>query len=260
MIFSVPSAMPTFPDRVLLPPLRIGFQTDPGVVRAENQDAYFVPEDDADTQRGVLVAVADGMGGHAGGALASRTAVESLSAFYSDPSVGLPADVLVLNRIEKAHARLQELQRQRENLKSMGTTLTTAVITGRTAVFLHIGDSRAYLFRSGALKAQTTDHTLAAKWAAQGTLRGPVQQALKSKLTRALGIGTCDVDRGELALAAGDRLLLCSDGLHGVAPEGRMLGIFTAGGTPWEQAKKLVALAKECGGPDNVTAVVVEVG
>lgn len=258
MIFSADPAMPTFPDRVLLSPFRIGFMTDAGVVRAENQDALFVPEDACDTARGILVAVADGMGGHAGGALASRTAVESLAAFYTDPSVGLPADLLVLNRIEKAHAKIQSLQVERPNLKGMGTTLTAAVITGKNAVLLHVGDSRAYLFRAGALKAHTQDHTLAARWAQRGTLRNPAGMG-KSVLTRALGVGACEVDRGELALAAGDRLLLCSDGLHGVAPEGRMLEIFLAGGTPWEQCKKLVALAKECGGPDNVTAVIVEV-
>lgn len=260
MISFAGPAMPTFPDRVLLPDYRIGHVTDPGVVRAENQDSLFVPDsDDSDTAaRGVLVAVADGMGGHAGGALASRTAVESLAAFYTDKSVGLPADLLVLNRIEKAHARIQDLQRERPNLKGMGTTLTAAVITGRTAVFLHVGDSRAYLFRGGALECQTQDHTLAAKWEKSGTMRAPLARA-KSTLTRALGVGQSGVDRSEVALLPGDRLLLCSDGLHGVAPEGRMVAIFTAGGSPWDQAKKLVALAKECGGPDNVTAVVVEI-
>src|SRR5690606_15924323 len=118
------------------------------------------------------------------------------------------------------------------------------------------GDSRAYLFRSGALEARTQDHTLAARWAQRGTLRNPAGMG-KSVLTRALGVGASEVDRSELELAAGDRLLLCSDGLHGVAPEGRMVEVLAAPGTPWDHAKKLVALAKECGGPDNVTAVVV---
>lgn len=252
--------MPTFPDRVLLPGLRIGYLTDPGVVRAENQDSLFVPDPDTcDTaKRGVLVAVADGMGGHAGGALASRTAVESMAAFYTDPSVGLPADLLVLNRVEKAHGRIQDLQRERPNLKGMGTTLTAAVITGKSAVLLHVGDSRGYLLHGGQLRQLTQDHTLAARWAKQGTLRNPAGMG-KSVLTRALGVGTSEVDRVEQELAPGDRLLLASDGLHGVAPEGRIAELLAAPASPWETAKKLVALAKDCGGPDNVTAIVVDV-
>ena len=254
------AAMATFPDRFTPPGLRIGYLTDPGVVRAENQDSLFVP--DADTcdcaRRGVLVAVADGMGGHAGGALASRTAVESMASYYTDPSVGLPADLLVLNRIEKAHARIQELQRERPNLSKMGTTLTALVIEGKSAVILHVGDSRCYLLRGGALKAQTSDHTLAAKWAAKGAPRNP-QQMGKSVLTRALGIGQSQMDRGELPLQKGDRLLLCSDGLHGVATDDKVLEVLAGTPVPWEATKKLIALARECGGPDNITAIVVDV-
>lgn len=252
--------MAIFPDRVTHPGLRIGYLTDPGVVRAENQDALFVPDETCDVaKKGALLAVADGMGGHAGGALASRTAVESMAAYYTDPSVGLPADLLVLNRIEKAHARIQALTVERPQLKGMGTTLTAAVLSGRTLVLLHIGDSRCYLFRAGTLKALTRDHTLAAKWASQGTLKNPLG-AGKNKLTRALGVGTGEVDRGELELSNGDRLLFCSDGLHGVAPEGRIVEILAASPQPWDAAKKLVGLAKECGGPDNVTAIVADLG
>jgi len=260
MLSSADPAMATFPDRALIPGLRIGYLTDPGVVRAENQDSLFVPDPDTcDTaKRGVLVAVADGMGGHAGGALASRTAVESLAAFYTDPSVGLPADLLALNRIEKAHARIQDLQRERPQLKGMGTTLTAVVITGKSAVLLHVGDSRCYLWRAGALKLLTSDHTLAARWAQRGTLKVPLASS-KSVLTRALGVGLSQVDRGEQDLQPGDRLLLASDGLHGVAPESRIIEILASTPIPWEAAKKLVALAKECGGPDNVTAILVDV-
>jgi protein phosphatase len=250
--------MPSFSDRVLLPGIRIGHATDPGVVRAENQDSLYVPDAEAcDTaRRGVLVAVADGMGGHAGGALASRTAVETLAQFYIDPAVGLPFDLLALQKVERAHERIQGLARERPQLKGMGTTLTVALIAGRSVVVFHVGDSRCYLFRGGELKPLTSDHTLAARWAQRGAPRNPMGMG-KSVLTRALGVGTAEVDREEQPLAAGDRLLLASDGLHGVAPEGRIVEVLASTPAPWDAARQLVELAKECGGPDNVTAVVV---
>jgi serine/threonine protein phosphatase PrpC len=253
--------MPTLPDRVVLPGIAIGYLTDPGVVRAENQDALFVPDPDAamDTKgRGVLVAVADGMGGHAGGALASRTAVESMAAYYSEPGTGLPLDLIALQKVERAHERILALTRERPQLKGMGTTITAVLITGADAAVFNVGDSRTYLFRGGALKQLTTDHTLAARWAAQGTQRNTRIGA--NKLTRALGAASAEVDRVDATLARGDRLLLCSDGLHGVAPEAKIIEVLGTAQTAWEAAKKLVAAAKESGGPDNVTAVVVQVG
>ena len=246
-------------ERLQLPGARIGYQTDPGVVRAENQDSLFVPEPQADVAgRGILVAVADGMGGRAGGALASRITVEALAGFYKEPMTGLPPDLMVLHLVENAHAALNKLSAQKEQLRGMGTTFTGILIVNGGYEVFHVGDSRAYLWRSGVLEQLTSDHTLAAKWEAQGKVA--LGSRARSVLTRALGAGTpLEIDRATREAMPGDRLLLCSDGLHGVLTKTQISDLLGVSTTPWEAAGKAITLTRDGGAPDNVTAVVVSV-
>ncbi|MBI4858883.1 MAG: serine/threonine-protein phosphatase [Candidatus Riflebacteria bacterium] len=253
--------MVKLPDRVLLDGARVGFVTHCGAVRAENQDSLYVPDpDEVDVKgRGILVAVADGMGGHAGGALASATVVQTLAEYYQGQASGLPLDLLALSRIESAHHKLRELSRARESLKGMGTTLTAALVQGRTLELFHVGDSRAYLFRGGELSQVSRDHTLLARWAEQNPGRPP-RNLGKNVLTRAVGVGdkVLEVDRATRALEPGDRLLLSSDGLHGVVAQADIAATLLVAKTPWEAARRLIDLALKANAPDNVTVVVVE--
>jgi protein phosphatase len=255
--------MTTHPGRATFATSRAGWLTDPGVVRAENQDSVYVadPATVDTTAKGVLVAVADGMGGAAGGALASSTAVEALAAYYSEPSNPGMADLAVSFRIEAAHAKLQALAKARPQLKGMGTTLTAGLLIDGVVQLFHVGDSRAYLLREGRLEPLTEDHTLLAKWKAQGTLLKNPRGLGKSVLTRAVGVTSeITIDRVTVQTATGDRLLFCSDGLHGVVEPAALQALLEESKAPWEAARRLVDAARSAGGPDNVTAVVLDVG
>ena len=169
-------------------------------------------------------------------------------------------DLGVMFRVEAAHFRLQELAKERPQLKGMGTTLTAVLVVNGSLEFFHVGDSRAYLLRQGCLEQVTDDHTLVARWARAGTLSNNRRGIGKNVLTRALGVGLrLEVDRRSRSLAGGDRILLASDGLHCVAEGAELTEILGRKQPPWEASRQLVELARDKGGPDNITAVVIDV-
>ena len=235
--------------------LRSGSATDVGRVRNTNQDLPFEGPN--------LFAVADGMGGHVGGEVAARVAVEALqSAFARQPSVpGLR------EAVAEANAAVWQRSQLQDGLRGMGTTLTAAALVaqddGRDVIALaNVGDSRAYVFSGGTITQVTADHSLAEEKVRHGELT-EAQAAVhphRHILTRALGVSPdVDVDLWELHLQAGDRILLCSDGLTNEVDPPEIARILSDQAEPADASRALVRAANEHGGNDNITVVVIDV-
>jgi PPM family protein phosphatase len=224
----------------------IGSATDIGRVRERNEDAVLVEPP--------LFAVADGMGGHRGGQVASQVALETLEQLEADDGGSLAEHVRGANRA------VWERAERDEQLSGMGTTLTAVRVNGTSAVLVHVGDSRAYLMRDGELRKLTTDHTLVDRMVRSGEITEAEADVHphKNVLTRALGTDPeVDVDERSVALEDGDRLLLCSDGLTGMVTEEQIRAILEANPAPQTAAERLVRAANRAGGVDNISVVVL---
>ncbi len=222
-----------------------------GRMRTSNQDALY-PRAAGSGEGPLLFAVADGMGGHAAGEVASALAIDMAVSSDTD----LEGKVLMANL-----AVLNEAT-QRPELAGMGTTLTIAEIgSDRTAVFAHVGDSRAYLLRGNALRQLTEDHTLVNEYVQAGRLdpEDIATHPQRSMLTRAVGLAPdLEVDLFEERLLPGDRLLMCSDGLSSMIEDEEIREALMASSAE-EAVWSLVERANIAGGHDNVTALVVDV-
>ena len=232
--------------------VRVGARTDVGRVRERNEDAYLVQEP--------LYAVADGMGGHRGGDVASSMTVEALE------SVELPSDdplASLVEEIKKANVEVLRRGESDKELRGMGTTLTAFLTDDDRAYVAHVGDSRAYLLRDGSLQRLTRDHTLVERMVEEGRLL-PDQarhHPQRSILTRALGVDD-DVQVDDLTLdplQAGDRILLCSDGLSAMVDEDVIERILLEEADPQAASDQLVEAAIEAGGEDNITVLVLDI-
>lgn len=235
--------------------LRSGLASDVGRVRTVNEDRGL--------QLPNLFAVADGMGGHVGGEVAARVAMETLRPAFdrARSADGLREAVVAANR------EVWRQSRARADLRGMGTTLTAAALVptrdgGDDAIALaNVGDSRAYVFSGGRLVQVTADHSLAEEKVRQGEM-SEAQAAVhphRHILTRALGVAAdVDVDLWELHLRSGDRLLLCSDGLTNEIGADEIAGVLATVVDPEEAAEALVQAANEHGGNDNITVLVVD--
>jgi len=260
-------------------------RTDPGRVRAGNEDHFLVaelsrslqvrqtslpqPETHHGRSRGHVLLVADGMGGHAGGEVASALTVETVEAFIvellrrfsnlkTEDEQGVLADLR--EAVEQADARILEEAQERPELAGMGTTLTMAFASGRRLFVIHAGDSRCYLHRAGHLERLTEDHTLVAEMAARGEIgtEEARRHPRRHVVTNALG-GHCGGVRVEVHLVGlieGDAVLLCSDGLTDMLDDRRLADMLAAEPDPESACARLIAEANEAGGRDNVTAVV----
>ncbi|WKZ81929.1 MAG: protein phosphatase 2C domain-containing protein [Acidimicrobiia bacterium] len=235
-------------------PLRFRWatRTDTGLVRDQNEDAVFPDPGTAGEAEHLVAAVADGMGGHAGGEIASAAAIEAVA------TVSGPATI----RVNAANLAVQEAAAQRPRLSGMGTTLTLAIFDGDGTVEVgHVGDSRAYLLHDGSLTRITADHSFVAEMMAAGRMTQAEAEAhpYRSVLTRAVGLEhTVEVDVFEHELAAGDRVLICSDGVTALLEDEEILRILTEHDDPEGAADALVAAANAAGGIDNVTVAVVD--
>ena len=227
-----------------------GAATDVGRVREGNEDAYLV--DDAMG----LVAVADGMGGHRAGEVASATALEALRSAITH---GRP----LRESMQDANEAVFTKSLTDEELRGMGTTLTAAtLVTGGTVLVGHVGDSRAYLLHDGELRQVTVDHSLVEELVREGRLTADeaAVHPQRSIITRALGVdASVEVDVYPVELAPGDRLLLCSDGLTGMVQAETIAGTLRREEDPARAAAALIDAANVAGGEDNITAVVVAV-
>lgn len=233
--------------------IRAGAATDVGQVRSNNQDAKLVADN--------LYAVADGMGGHQGGEVASALAVEALKAEVTEPS----GEALV-RAVQAANRVIYERASTDPELYGMGTTLCAISVVGargaeRIAV-VNVGDSRVYLFRDDALTQLTRDHSLVEELRLEGRITEE-QAAIHPRrniVTRALGIEPdVEVDEFFVEVVDGDRYLLCSDGLFNEVSPDRISATLRRLEDPGESARELVRLANEGGGRDNITCVVAEV-
>jgi PPM family protein phosphatase len=225
----------------------VGAATDIGQVREGNEDSYLVVEP--------LYAVADGMGGHRGGEVASSLALETVQGMFERREGSLAEQVAEANR-----AVFDRSQNDRK-VSGMGTTLTAAQVDGNQVHLVHVGDSRAYLLRGGELTQVTEDHTLVHRMVMEGEISEEEAETHphRSILTRALGVDqTIQVDEGDLEVAPGDRLLLCTDGLTGMVPEGEIREILLENLDPQEAVDKLVKVANRAGGIDNITALILD--
>jgi len=227
-----------------------GSATDVGRVRTGNEDAYIVDE-------GIgLIAVADGMGGHQAGEVASSTALEALRAAVTGGEA-------LRDAIVHANDAVWEKSGADEGLRGMGTTLTAGTMAaGGILLIGHVGDSRAYLVRDGELRRVTSDHSVVAELIEAGELTEEQAEIdpRRSMITRALGAEPdVDVDVIPLQLRAGDRVLLCSDGLTTMVREDDILDILRREVDPTRAASALVDAANANGGTDNITTVVVDV-
>jgi len=229
---------------------RAGAATDVGRVRDHNEDGYLV-----DDTLG-LVAVADGMGGHRAGEVASAAALDALR-------IAFGAGASIDSAVGAANEIVYEQSVADKNLRGMGTTLTAGALGNDGTLRLgHVGDSRAYLVREGALDRITTDHSLVEELVRAGELteEEAERDPRRSMITRALGLEPgVDVDLESVDLRADDRVLLCSDGLTTMVAESDISEILGAEADPETAARKLVDAANDAGGADNITVVVIDI-
>jgi len=226
-------------------------------VRTSNEDCFV-----ANPGTGLFL-VADGMGGHAAGEIASRLAAATMDDMVAakGSAVEAPAEILRLATMA-ANFRVIEAQRKDRALAGMGSTLTALLVRGTRYSIAHVGDSRAYRLRDGTLQQLTRDHSLVWHLYENGVLDKSdlARHPQKNLITRSIGSHPqVDIDIEEGEGRAGDLYLLCSDGLtDGVSDEGIRGLLIAAQKTPQEMADNLVNAANEAGGPDNITVVVVK--
>jgi serine/threonine protein phosphatase PrpC len=230
----------------------VGAKTDTGRVREANEDAFLV--------EAPLFAVADGMGGHLAGDVASRTAVDTITTRAEQDS---PADTGSLARlVREANHEIWKKAQSDASLQGMGTTCTLAMLDDASLHIAHVGDSRAYLFRNGDLSQITEDHTLVGRMVREGRLRPDEAERhpQRSIITRALGVDSdVEVDTQTIELREGDRILLCSDGLSSMVDQDSIAEVLDDNADPQDASERLVQLANDAGGEDNITVVVIAV-
>ncbi len=246
--------------------IHAGGRTDVGQAREVNEDAFHLGDS--------VFAVADGMGGHVAGEVASSTALQPIAALdghvYADAG---EARTALREAVIEANEAVVAKAVDDPQFQGMGTTLTAVLVEGRRAHVAHVGDSRAYLFRDGAFSQLTTDHTLVQRMIEEGRLtpEEASRHPQRSVITRAIGVEPdVDVDAMSLDLLPGDVVMLCSDGLSGPVDDdtiAEMLEPEVTDDEPTPEARahhaettasRLVDAANRAGGPDNITVVVLE--
>lgn len=251
--------------------LRFGAATDTGRVRSKNEDRYV-----ADGELNFF-AVVDGMGGHASGDRASATIAAALTTFIREtardtdktPAAALDSRLSPLaNRlqvaIQNANRTLAARAQSDASLDGSGATLAAALFGTSEVAISHVGDCRAYLLRDGELTQITRDHSVVAEQVAMGLIDDEAARThpLRHIVTRAVaGRPGMPVDIVEMAVKAGDRVLLCSDGIHALLTDKEIASLLTDHGRPLDDVcRAAIEHANGRGGPDNSTAVVIEVG
>jgi serine/threonine protein phosphatase PrpC len=245
-------------------------RTDPGLRRSGNEDSYCTRDDLG------LYVVADGMGGHAAGEVASRLAVDTIQTFIAEtagadknrtwPFPFEPQISLEGNRLKAAfrlaNRQIANAMADSADLRGMATT-ASAVLAGRTTACIgHVGDSRVYTLRDGALRQITDDHSWVEEQVRAGTMSATAarQHPWRNVVTRALSGGNDpEVDTVELTPSPGERFLLCSDGLSGVVAHDAIAKMLGDTASLDAICERLIAAANEGGGPDNITVLVLEV-
>jgi serine/threonine protein phosphatase PrpC len=239
------------------------------MVREHNEDSAWADSD------GMFFVVADGMGGHAAGEVASAMAVDEMKgalgaaraqvqSFAENPTEDARKSLVALleSSVQKAHQAVFERGGRESDKKGMGTTLDVVLVADGEAFVAHVGDSRTYLIRSGSVAQVTTDHTVAEVLVIEGKLTAEEARLspLRTILINAIGVSPeVGVELAHIRLRRGDRILLCSDGLHDYFPSDVELGDVLSGNDAAAGLERVVNMAKERGGHDNITGVLIEV-
>lgn len=245
--------------------VEVAAATDVGCQRENNEDSYIYwePREEAEFQRkGRLAVVADGMGGHEGGQEASRIASEAIQQSYAADSGGGPQAALVTG-FQQAHEKVIRYAAEHLQLRGMGTTATAIALTGKQLFFAHIGDSRLYRVHGQQISRLTRDHSYVGRLFENGVISAEEAEVHPQRhiLTAALGTGPeipPDTSEQPITLEAGDSLLLCTDGLWGVVADPDIRQI-VAGNSVGDACHQLIERAKQRGGPDNITVIVLRV-
>lgn len=234
--------------------LNAGGSTHVGLVRDHNEDAFLLD--------GPLFVVADGMGGHNGGEVASGTTIET----FHGARKGLAVDPNPVTRLaEVAQAANRAVFSKASGdpeLARMGTTLTAAMARDGRLFIAHVGDSRCYRLRDGRLDQLTVDHTLVGEFVREGRITEEQARThpQRSIITRALGVEPAvPIDSITLEVANGDRFLICSDGLYGMLYDEEILSYLTAVPEPQQCSEQLIDAANRAGGEDNTTVIIVDI-
>jgi len=234
--------------------LRTAALSDIGKIRRENEDSYICDE------AGGLFAVADGVGGLPGGAEASQMAVQTVAELYRAVPEGQAVDLVKF--VHEANARILALGHKVSPELGIATTLTLGMITGGQLYLAHVGDSRCYVWHNGRLDLLTVDHSLENEAHLRGAQRllAYFTESGRASLTRCLGqTEPPEVDFIVRPLAAGERVLFCSDGLSRVIKEPDLTEILGRADNPVDAMKELIENVNRRGGPDNITGVLVAI-
>ncbi|MGE5573146.1 MAG: Stp1/IreP family PP2C-type Ser/Thr phosphatase [Bacteroidota bacterium] len=226
-------------------------RTDVGLVRSLNEDDYLVGDG--------IFAVADGLGGHEAGEIASQMAIRILKEFKTPPEDDDPG-VALTEALERVNRAVYRRSVDDPACEGMGTTLTVLVISGDRAYIGHVGDSRAYLVRDNKIHRLTEDHSIVGELIRMGMLSEPEARAHPQRnfLTRAIGTQPdVEIEVGYCRLGGHDRFLLCTDGLSGAVDDSEILKVMASAEDPKSAVDQLVELAMCGGGRDNITAVAV---
>ena len=239
-----------------------------GRKRTNNEDAFAVVDSIQ------LFIVADGMGGHSAGEVASRLAVQHILSFFDqhgkdedttwpfpyDDTLSFPANKL-RTAIALANEQIQAYAAEHPESRGMGTTVVAALSAGERLIISHVGDSRAYLYDGSRLRGLTADHSWVSEQVRMGLLKeaDAASHPLRNVITKALGTREqADADIQEVALNVGDRVLLCSDGLNSMAQDAEIEAVLARGLAIEKACHALVDLANDKGGEDNITVVLID--
>ena len=240
----------------------VSAKTDVGMKRSTNQDSYSYGQ----LENGTITwaVVCDGMGGMAAGNIASATAVEviagSLEQNLSPKSSASFVKNLLKNSIESANAKIYSMSEENDDMRGMGTTVVAVVIIKGVAYFAHAGDSRGYYFSNNELSQITTDHSMVQTLVDKGQLTEDEAKSHPNKniITRALGVATyIDIDFETVDISSGDTVLLCTDGLTNCIDD-ELIKLASTDNDFASLADRLVELANQNGGNDNITVVAVK--
>ena len=243
--------------------IKVSVQSDIGCLRQNNEDSfgYWEPEDDQQfLRKGRLAVVADGMGGYEGGQEASRLAVETLVEVYRAFGGDDPQAALV-EALQTAHEQIREYSFAHPELRGMGTTCTAAAIVQDALYYVHVGDTRLYLIRDGQITRVTRDHSYVGRLVESGMISREEAETHPQRniLTAALGTNPdliMDSPGQPEPLRPEDVLLICSDGLWGQVRDSEILDA-VENKSAEQTGRKLIELARERGGPDNITVEVL---
>lgn len=237
--------------------IEYGARSDQGKVRSTNEDTCIA------NIRHKAFLVADGMGGHAAGEIASQIAASTVEKFFTESNADTGLDELLKDAIREANKRVYETQEQKSEFRGMGSTLTVLAFSEDCFYIAQVGDSRAYLLRDGSLNQLTQDHSVVWPLFENGILTKEdiSKHPQKNLITRSIGTyPQVEVDLQNDIAHEGDIFLLCSDGLTDVLCDQDIVQTLSAkGASPQELTEMLIDAANDAGGPDNITVIVVRV-